>query len=37
VDGAIKEKLNKILVEERNITQGSVPQPPMEIAYASWY
>ena len=32
LDGAIKEKVNKILVEARKTTQKSVPQPPMEIA-----
>jgi hypothetical protein len=37
LDGAIKEKVNKILVKKRKPTQNSVPQTPMEIAYASRY
>ena len=37
VDGVVKEKVNKILVESRQITQGSVPQPLMEIASTSRY
>ena len=37
VDGVVKEKVNKILVEARQITQGSVPQPLMEIASTSRY
>jgi len=37
MDGVVKEKVNKILVEARQITQGSVLQPPMEIASASQY
>ena len=37
VDGVVKEKVNKILVEARKITQGSVPQPLMEIASTSRY
>ena len=37
VDGVVKEKVNKIVVEARQITQGSVPQPLMEIASTSWY
>jgi len=27
VDGPVKEKVKRILVEARKITQGSVPQP----------
>ena len=37
VDGVVKEKVNKILVEAMHITQGSVPQPLREIASTSWY
>ena len=37
VDDVVKEKVNKILVEARQITQGSVPQPLMEIASTSRY
>ena len=37
MDGVDKEKVNKILVEARQITQGSVPQPLMEIASTSRY
>ena len=37
VDDVVKEKVNKILVEARKITQGSVPQPLMEIASTSRY
>ena len=37
VDGVVKEKVNKIVVEARQITQGSVPQPLMEIASTSRY
>jgi hypothetical protein len=37
VDGVVKEKVNKALVEARQITQGSVPQPFMEIASTSRY
>jgi hypothetical protein len=37
MDGAVKEKVNKKLVEAMKITKGLVPQPPMEIAYASQY
>ena len=33
VDGVVKEKVNKILVESRQITLGLVPQPLMEIAF----
>jgi hypothetical protein len=32
VDGAFKEKTNQIVVEASQITQGSMPLPPMEIA-----
>ena len=35
VDGVVKEKVNKILVEARQITLGLVPQPLMEIASTS--
>jgi hypothetical protein len=35
MDGAIKEKVNKIPVEARKITKGFMSQPPMEIAYPS--
>jgi len=35
VDDAFKEKVNKILVEARKITQGSVHRTPIEMAYAS--
>ena len=37
VDSAVKEKTNQIIVEARQTTQGSVPQPPMEIASTSRY
>jgi hypothetical protein len=37
VDSAVKEKTNQILLEASQITQGSEPQPPMEIASTSWY
>jgi hypothetical protein len=37
LDGVVKEKVNKTLVEARQITQGSVPQPLMEIPFTSWY
>ncbi|CAD6270616.1 unnamed protein product [Miscanthus lutarioriparius] len=33
VDGVVKEKMNKIIVEASQISQGSVPQPLMEIAF----
>jgi hypothetical protein len=36
VDGVVEENMNKILVEARQITQGLVPQPLMEIASTSW-
>ncbi|XP_066392098.1 agamous-like MADS-box protein AGL29 [Miscanthus floridulus] len=37
VDSAVKEKTSQIIVEARQTTQGSVPQPPMEIASTSRY
>ena len=37
VDGVVKEKVNKILVEARQITQWLVPELLMEIASTSWY
>ena len=37
VDSVVKEKANKIQVEGRQITQGSVPKPLMEIASTSRY
>ena len=37
VDGVVKEKVNKILVEARQITLGLVPQPHMDIASALRY
>ena len=37
VDGVVKEKMNKIIVEASQISQGSVPQPLMEIASTSRY
>jgi hypothetical protein len=37
VDDVVKEKVNKILVEVRQITQGLVPQALMEVASTSRY
>jgi hydrogenase maturation factor len=37
VDDVVKEKVNKILVEVRQITQGSVTQALMEVASTSRY